>query len=168
MAGNDDKNVNTKEIEAVLDELDSFVKWVNSRKNSDPGRTWELLIVTFYDAQRKAIMEELRKKGKGNERKNTIFDISGVRVYNYTVDKVQGREADFVILSTVRTRKIGFMDNPNRQNVAITRARYQMLIIGSRCFFGKRQSSTEFQMISEQTMPEFDFNRCGRKGGNRK
>ena len=165
---NDVKNVNRKEIEVVLKELDSFVRWVRSGKNSDPGRTWEVLVVTFYEAQRKAIMQELRKKGRGNEKKNTIFDIDGVRVYNYTVDKVQGREADYVILSTVRNRKIGFMDNPNRQNVAITRARYQTLIVGNRCFFGKRQNSREFQMIAERSMPEFDFGRCGRKGGTRR
>lgn len=156
--GNDDKNVNVKEIDAVLEELNYFKKWVNSDKNTDKHRTWELLIVSFYDAQRKAIMEKLRKMGKGNERKNTIFDIDSVRVYNYTVDKVQGREADFVILSTVRTKKIGFMDNPNRQNVAITRARYQMMIIGNRHFFGRQNNSQEFNSIANKSMPEFNFN----------
>ncbi|MDD3052531.1 MAG: C-terminal helicase domain-containing protein [Candidatus Cloacimonetes bacterium] len=166
--GNDDKNVNKDEIKAVLEEVDSFVDWVSSGKINNRNKTWEILIVSFYDAQRKAIMEELKKKGKGNEKKNTIFDIEGIRVFNYTVDKVQGREADFVILSTVRTRKIGFMDNPNRQNVAITRARYQMLVIGDRCFFGRKQNSKEFQMIAEKSGPEFDFRRCFEKRDNQK
>jgi superfamily I DNA and/or RNA helicase len=36
------------------------------------------------------------------------------------VDKFQGHEADIVFLSMVQTKRVGFMDNPNRLNVAIT------------------------------------------------
>ena len=49
-----------------------------------------------------------------------------------TVDAFQGSEKDIIILSTVRSRSIGFTADPKRLNVAITRARGQLLILGNR------------------------------------
>lgn len=49
-----------------------------------------------------------------------------------TVDAFQGNEKDFVVLSTVRSRSIGFASDPRRINVAITRAKGQLIIVGNR------------------------------------
>jgi regulator of nonsense transcripts 1 len=46
-----------------------------------------------------------------------------------TVDKAQGNQADVVFLDMVRTSSVGFMDDPQRLNVAITRARQAEVII---------------------------------------
>ncbi|EFY93140.1 hypothetical protein MAC_00923 [Metarhizium acridum CQMa 102] len=46
-----------------------------------------------------------------------------------TVDKAQGNEADVVFLDMVRTTTAGFMDDPKRLNVAITRARQAEIIL---------------------------------------
>ncbi|KFH43301.1 putative ATP-dependent helicase-like protein [Hapsidospora chrysogenum ATCC 11550] len=51
------------------------------------------------------------------------------RVEAVTVDKAQGKQADVVILDMVRTSKVGFMDKPQRLNVAITRARQAEIIV---------------------------------------
>ena len=48
-----------------------------------------------------------------------------------TVDAFQGNEKDLIILSTVRSQSIGFSSDPKRLNVAITRAKGQLIIIGN-------------------------------------
>jgi regulator of nonsense transcripts 1 len=45
------------------------------------------------------------------------------RVETRTVDVVQGHEADFVFIDLVKQSSTGFLDNPNRLCVAMTRAR---------------------------------------------
>lgn len=62
-----------------------------------------------------------------------------------SVEEFQGQEKKLIILSTVKaTNKnfpdipnkssniLGFLDNPKRINVAVSRARYLLLIIGDR------------------------------------
>ena len=49
-----------------------------------------------------------------------------------TVDRFQGHEADFVLISFANRRSTSFLESPNRLNVALTRARYQRVIIGDR------------------------------------
>ena len=48
-----------------------------------------------------------------------------------SVDTWQGREADYIIFSTVRTNHLGFLSNPNRMNVALSRARHGLIILGN-------------------------------------
>ncbi|MGN0022321.1 MAG: AAA domain-containing protein [Sphingobacterium hotanense] len=46
-----------------------------------------------------------------------------------TVDKFQGRENDVIILSTVDNEISDFTDNPNRLNVAVSRAIEQLILV---------------------------------------
>ena len=51
-----------------------------------------------------------------------------------TVDAFQGQERDVMILSMVRANEkgqIGFLADQRRMNVAITRARYKVIIVGN-------------------------------------
>lgn len=48
-----------------------------------------------------------------------------------TVDAFQGAEKEIIILSCVRTRQVGFIDSEKRMNVALTRGRRHLLIVGS-------------------------------------
>jgi len=59
------------------------------------------------------------------------IDIEGVEVD--TVDGFQGREKEVVLVSLVRSNdqgEIGFLDEPRRFNVAVTRARRKAVVVG--------------------------------------
>ena len=49
----------------------------------------------------------------------------------HTIDSFQGQEADAVVISVVRTDEIGFWADYRRVNVALTRARHCLRIVGS-------------------------------------
>ncbi|MGL5978841.1 MAG: AAA domain-containing protein [Erysipelotrichaceae bacterium] len=48
-----------------------------------------------------------------------------------TIDRFQGKEFDLVILSMVRTQKIGFLKEIRRMNVAVSRAKKHLVIAGN-------------------------------------
>jgi len=54
---------------------------------------------------------------------------NGTKIKADTVDKFQGRENDVIILSTVDNEISEFTDNPNRLNVAISRAIKQLILV---------------------------------------
>ncbi|KAG9407389.1 hypothetical protein AC1031_002121 [Aphanomyces cochlioides] len=61
----------------------------------------------------------------------SALDRESLKVDVIAVDAMQGREADVVVLSCVRTDNIiGFLRNANRLNVAISRAKEALYIVG--------------------------------------
>ncbi|THH01576.1 hypothetical protein EW026_g1165 [Hermanssonia centrifuga] len=83
-------------------------------------------VVTMYRAQ----VTELRRAFERRFGSN----ISGVVDFN-TVDGFQGQEKDIIILSCVRAgpglQKIGFLSDVRRMNVALTRAKSSVFVLGN-------------------------------------
>ena len=64
---------------------------------------------------------------RGNETFVSDDDASAVQVS--TVDAFQGAERDVIVLSTVRASYSTFIDDPQRLNVALTRAKRHLIVL---------------------------------------
>ncbi|KAM6206407.1 5'-3' DNA helicase ZGRF1 [Sarcoramphus papa] len=80
-------------------------------------------VITLYKSQMCKIQNLL--SGVHSE----AFETKAVQVS--TVDAFQGAEKEIIVLSCVRTRQIGFIDSEKRMNVALTRAKRHLLIVGN-------------------------------------
>ncbi|KAF6742050.1 AAA domain-containing protein [Ephemerocybe angulata] len=84
---------------------------------------WSFRIITPYDPQRSFIENELKREKLPHDDK----------VFN--VDSFQGNEADYIIVSLVRSgTKLGFLQEQRRANVMLTRCKKGMIICTSRPF----------------------------------
>ncbi|KAK4773784.1 hypothetical protein SAY87_028803 [Trapa incisa] len=135
-----------------LVEADVAVKIV-----SDLHKAWSLSaknelsvgIISPYAAQVKALSERVGK---------VYEDDDCFKVTVKTVDGFQGKEKDIIILSTVRSNNrgsIGFLANPNRANVALTRARYAVWILGNQGTL--QRSSTVWGSLVSDAMDRHCF-----------
>lgn len=107
-------------ISQVKTFLDKLVKL--GQKPDDIG------IITPYQEQVKAIRKELIR-----------HEASTAKVG--TVEEFQGQERKIILISTVRTLEsqlsndlrysLGFINHPNRMNVAVSRARSLLVVFGS-------------------------------------
>lgn len=59
------------------------------------------------------------------------FRTLGLKVQTSSVDAFQGGEKMIIILSTVRSKSVGFIDDSRRVNVAVTRAKRHLVIAGN-------------------------------------
>ena len=85
----------------------------------DNGSADRIGIITPYSQQREQIKRTLVQR----------FGNGGRTVSVDTVDSFQGQEKDVIIISCVRsTGDIGFLRQPKRLNVALTRAKYSLYV----------------------------------------
>ncbi|TFY60454.1 hypothetical protein EVJ58_g5144 [Rhodofomes roseus] len=95
-------------------------------------------VITPYDAQRNLLERQL--KGALLPWENKCFN----------VDSFQGNEEDYILISVVRSDKIGFLNNSRRTNVMLSRCKRGMVICTSRAFMeGKAQSSLVGKLAKE-------------------
>jgi hypothetical protein len=78
-----------------------------------------IAVITPYKAQIPCIEKALTR---------AFGPTTGVRVQ--TVDSYQGQEREMIVLSCVRNSGLGFLTDHQRLNVAITRARFSLVVIG--------------------------------------
>lgn len=106
-------------------------------------------VITPYRGQRDLISNQLVKNDLINPEKEevqvevdrddiyneskpvTVHVVSGIMIAS--IDAFQGREKNFLVMSCVRSNeegKIGFLNDRRRLNVALTRAKYGLILIG--------------------------------------
>jgi regulator of nonsense transcripts 1 len=84
-------------------------------------------VITPYEGQRSYIVSYMQLHG--SLKKDLYKEVEVA-----SVDAFQGREKDYIILSCVRSNEhqgIGFLNDPRRLNVALTRAKYGVVILGN-------------------------------------
>eukprot|EP00118_Oscarella_pearsei_P023886 m.292099 g.292099 ORF g.292099 m.292099 type:complete len:3100 (+) comp40730_c1_seq7:4098-13397(+) len=125
-----------EESKSNLEEADLVVHIVRSMCHSYDIAPRQLRVLTPYTAQKYAIEKKLKSK---------FPFASDVRVCS--IFESQGGEADFVILSTVRSlpdcriiespskywkkENIGFLADEHQINVALTRAKHGLIVVGN-------------------------------------
>ena len=130
--------------------------------------TARIIIIAPYRSQVKLLQQRVKAP-----RKTARLDIA-------TVDSFQGQEGDVVIFSTVRSKKLGFIDDANRLNVAITRAKRILRIVGDATFFQSKtgsvlsrlchhaQGTGSLEKVSEGTAPSLRRGQNKSKNGKGK
>ncbi|KAI9637077.1 putative ATP dependent helicase [Dioszegia hungarica] len=84
-------------------------------------------VITPYEGQRSYIATYMQLHGSLKKELYKEVEVA-------SVDAFQGREKDYIILSCVRSNEhqgIGFLNDPRRLNVALTRAKYGAVILGN-------------------------------------
>lgn len=147
------KNYNQKEVDVLIQHLKIFLEYAENNPQPE-SKEWTVACLTFYRGQETHIREKLQQL-TGNENGFSNFNIPKgkhkVNIKLHTVDKFQGHEADIVFLSMVQTTRDGFIDNPNRLNVAITRAKFQLVIIGHHEYFLTKSQSDDLRELAKNT-----------------
>ncbi|KCV72541.1 hypothetical protein H696_00133 [Fonticula alba] len=100
-------------------------------------------ILTTYNGQKDLITELVRKRCASNP----LFGMPGAIS---TVDQYQGQQNDYVLLSLVRTKTVGYMRDVRRMVVALSRARLGLYVFGRRALFeGSFELRRMFQPLFE-------------------
>ena len=84
-------------------------------------------VITPYDGQKQYVSEYMRRSGSLSSSFYEAIEVA-------SVDAFQGREKDFILLSCVRSSEsqgIGFLSDPRRLNVALTRAKLGVILLGN-------------------------------------
>lgn len=86
-----------------------------------------IAVVTPYDSQRTLVRQLLYQSNQTHLSESKKVEVA-------SVDEFQGREKDYIVFSCVRSnsnQEIGFLRDYRRLNVALTRAKYGIVIIGN-------------------------------------
>jgi serine/threonine protein kinase/DNA polymerase III delta prime subunit len=113
--------INMAEVQIVLDTLEKFDKTI---KRQAPERVATILLLSAYNQQVRFLENQIRTR---------IAEFQHLSIECSTVDSIQGQEADVVFFSVTRSNpdhKAGFLKELARTNVALSRAREQLVIVG--------------------------------------
>ncbi|GAA7170348.1 hypothetical protein HpBGD53_08140 [Helicobacter pylori] len=117
---------NKDQVQKIIELLEQINRALNQRKIRKT-----IGIITPYNAQKRRLRSEVEKCGFKN------FDWLKIDA----VDAFQGEEADIIIYSTVKTcGNLSFLLDSKRLNVAISRAKENLIFVGKKSFFENLRS----------------------------
>lgn len=105
----------------------AYVEKITTKFLKSGLRPDQLGIITPYEGQRAFLVQYMQHNGSYHTKLYQEIEVA-------SVDAFQGREKDIIIFSCVRSNEhqgIGFLNDPRRLNVALTRARYGIIIVGN-------------------------------------
>lgn len=109
-------------------------------------------ILTTYNAQKELIKEIYNKKCTWNKLFEGIGKIS-------TVDKYQGQQNQYVIVSLVRTKSVGYLRDIRRFIVCLSRARKGLYLLGRKDLFDNcRELSKSMQKFTSSNKLSISMN----------
>jgi superfamily I DNA and/or RNA helicase len=73
------------------------------------------------------------------------------------VDKFQGQEADFVLLGFTKFSGNAHFNSPNRLNVALTRARFKLILFGNVSWFQKNAKLEALKFLASHFKSNLKF-----------
>jgi superfamily I DNA and/or RNA helicase len=115
--------MNTCEVRVVTDLLAKLNRSAGMKK-----RTYTVAVLSGYVLQKSALERAIAQRAA---------QLQYLTVESNTVDAFQGREADLTIYSVTRSnanRKIGFLSEDRRLNVALSRGKYYLVLVGDLTF----------------------------------
>lgn len=120
---------NQHEIEIITHSLFEMCRRIKDKAAKSKQRKLSVAVITPYRAQCRALREAINKL---DIREHLAVEVD-------TVDAFQGRQADIVFFSFVRTTgPATFYADPRRMNVAISRARDAVYLVGDRKYIGSK------------------------------
>lgn len=119
--------VNERTRQVVMDILERLDRHVKPMKEYTVG------VITCYKAQKDAYAKLFGKLAKDKLANVRKWDREEEKFRFDVVDRFQGHECDIIILDLVSSgarMELGFMSSPNRMNVALSRQKRLLVIVG--------------------------------------
>jgi superfamily I DNA and/or RNA helicase len=154
---------NQMEAEMIVELISALQELTEASSSGEWCGSDRIRVITFYQAQVACIQKCLDEHGLGD---------AGVVVA--TVDSSQGCEADIVLISFVRSpcnkggdvdddeswsgmsssadvrlHSAGFLNDDRRMNVALTRAKYQLICVGNVRNFHRLPNATTLHLLAQ-------------------
>lgn len=122
--------VNAMEIELIIERLRVIHRTLLESVTEAPARRLTVAVITPYRAQCRELRKAIERLDLGDW---MVVEID-------TVDAFQGRQADVVVFSFVRTNgPARFFADDRRLNVALSRARDCVYLVGDLCYLRNRR-----------------------------
>jgi len=125
-----------KHLEGLVSELE---------KHYTTGDFPTIAVISPYKEQIRLLKEQLLN--------HPALSAYGDKIAVNTIDSFQGQERDVVYISMTRSNNegdIGFLSNIRRMNVAMTRARKKLVVIGDSSTLGRLAFYADFVAYSEE------------------